>query len=150
MGLDGRRLVTRSKHSLINVLFQSGGAVVAKWSTVRIAQRMEEMGMLGNPFEYTEKDLKVWMMTAVHDEVQYAVHPKLMKIKNFSSDNEAKAGMEDGCSAIGHGSKGSYLGYKTPVIDCIDLGIKEACKELETRTQMGFEWIPGANWAQCH
>ena len=106
--------------------------------------------MLGNPFEHTEKDLKVWMMTAVHDEVQYAVHPELMKIKNFSSDDEAKAAMEDGCSAIGHGSKGSYLGYKTPVIDCIDLGIKEACKELETRTQMGFEWIPGANWAQCH
>ena len=125
-------------------------AVVAKWSTVRIAQRMEEMGMLGNPFEHTEKDLKAWLMTCQHDEGQFAVHPKLMKVKNFGSDDEAKAAMEDGCSAIGHGSKGSYLGYKTPVIDCIDLGIKEACKELETRTQMGFEWIPGANWAQCH
>lgn len=150
MGLDGRRLVTRSKHSLINVLFQSGGAVVAKWSTVRIAQRLEQQGLLGNPLEHTTKDLKTWMMVAMHDEVQYAVHPKLMQIQNFNSDDEAKAAALDGCSAIGHGSKGSYLGYKTPVIDCIDLGIKEACKELETRTQMGFEWIPGANWAQCH
>ena len=150
MGLDGRRLVTRSKHSLINVLFQSGGAVVAKWSTVRISQHMEKQGLLGNPFEHTDKELKIWMMTAQHDEVQYAVHPKLMNIKNFVSDEEAQANMQDGCSAVGHGSRGVYLGYKTPVVDCIDSGIKEACKELQTRTQMGFEWIPGSNWAQCH
>ena len=150
MGLDGRRLVTRSKHSLINVLFQSGGAVVAKWSTVLIAKRLEELSLLGNPLEHTEKDWKVWMMTAVHDEIQYAVHPKLMSIKNFVSDEEAQANLQEGCSAIGHGAKGPYLGYKTPVIECIDLGIKEACKELQTRTQMGFEWIPGAHWAQCH
>lgn len=150
MGLDGRRLVTRSKHSLINVLFQSGGAVVAKWSTVRIAQHMEEQGLLGNPLENTEKELKIWMMTAQHDEVQYAVHPKLMSVKNFVSDEEAQANLQEGCSAIGHGAKGPYLGYKTPVIECIDLGIKEACKELQTRTQMGFEWIPGSHWAQCH
>lgn len=150
IGLDGRRLVTRSKHSLINVLFQSGGAVVAKWSSVRIAQRMEELGILGNPFEHTAKDLKVWMMVAMHDEVQYAVHPKLMQIKAFTTEDEAKAAMQDGCSAIGHGSKGAYVGYKTQPVECIDVGIKQACVELGTRTTMGFEWIPGSNWAQCH
>ena len=149
-GLDGRRLVTRSKHSLINVLFQSGGAIVAKWSTVRIAQRLEQEQMLGNPFEDTAKDLKVWMMVAMHDEVQYAVHPKLMQIKAFATEDEAKSAMQEGCSAIGHGSKGAYVGYKTKPVDCIDAGIKQATAELGTRTQMGFEWIPGSNWAQCH
>ena len=65
-GLDGRLLNTRSKHSLVNVLFQSGGAIAAKWSSVLIAGYLEERGLLGNPFENTTNDLKIWFMIAYH------------------------------------------------------------------------------------
>lgn len=65
-GLDGRLLNTRSKHSLVNVLFQSGGAIAAKWSSVLIAEYLEERGLLGNPFENTTNDLKIWFMIAYH------------------------------------------------------------------------------------
>lgn len=65
-GLDGRLLKTRSKHSLINVLFQSGGAISAKWSTVLIAQFLEDNGILGDPFKHTKEDVKVWLMIAYH------------------------------------------------------------------------------------
>lgn len=65
-GLDGRLLKTRSKHSLINVLFQSGGAISAKWSSVLIAEYLDNLGLLGNPFEHTKTDQKVWFMIAYH------------------------------------------------------------------------------------
>jgi hypothetical protein len=151
-GLDGRLLSTRSKHSLINVLFQSGGAIAAKWSAVRLAQAMEERGILGDPLKHTKKDVKVWWLIHMHDEQQMACHPSLLKVKNFATEDEAKEFVQanPGCSAIGHGSKGSYVGLKTVPVECIEEGIKKACEELKLRVDLGFEYIPGMNWGQCH
>ena len=149
-GLDGRRLSTRSKHSLINVLFQSGGAIAAKWSAVRLAQAMEERGILGDPFKDTIQDVKVWWLIHMHDEQQMACHPSLMTVKGFATEEEAKAALVEGSSAIGHGSKGAYVGFKTEPVVCIAEGIKSACEELKLRVDLGFEWIPGKSWGQCH
>jgi hypothetical protein len=149
-GLDGRLLNSRSKHSLINILFQSGGAITAKWSAVRMAQQLEKSNLLGDPFLHTTEEPKVWWMIHMHDEQQLAVHPKLMNVKGFSTEEEAKAVLQSGCSAIGHGSKGPYVGFKTIPVECIDFGIKTACKELGLRVDLGFEWIPGLSWGQCH
>lgn len=149
-GLDGRKLSTRSKHSLINVLFQSGGAIAAKWSSLRMAQRMEELGILGDPFLHSKTEAKVWYMIHMHDEAQMAVHPSLMKVKSFATEDEAKAFKADTCSAVGHGSKGFYVGLKTQPVQCIAEGIAWACQELKLKVDLGFEWIPGVSWAQCH
>lgn len=152
VGLDGRLLKTRSKHSLINVLFQSGGAIAAKWSSVRLAQRMDELGILGDPFAHSKKDVKVWWMIHQHDEQQMAVHPSLLKVKTFESEEDAKVFVKEnqGCSAIGHGKRGYYVGLKTEPIDCIEFGINAACKELKLNVDLGFEYIPGVTWGQCH
>lgn len=149
-GLDGRLLFTRSKHSLINVLFQSGGAIAAKWTTVNLARRLEDLGLLGDPFVNNKTDVKVWLMIEMHDEVQMAVHPKLMNVVSYETEDEAKAALDEGCSAIGHGSKGAYVGFKTQPVECIDAAIKDACKELKLKVDLGFEWIPGLTWGQCH
>ena len=152
-GLDGRLLHTRSKHSLINVLFQSGGAIAAKWTTVLLAQHLEEANLLGNPFEHTTQDVKVWLMQEMHDEVQMAVHPSLLKITGgFATEDAAKefAKMHSGSSAVGHGAKGFYVGLKTKPVEAIDSSIEKVCRDLALQVQLGFEWIPGRNWAQCH
>lgn len=152
MGLDGRLLNTRSKHSLINVLFQSGGAISAKWSAVRLAEYLEHKQLLGDPFKHSFIDKKVWFMIHMHDEQQFAVHPALMQVKVFNSEDEAKLFVSEnaGCSAIGHGSKGSYVGLKTTPIEAIAYGINRACNELHLNVELGFEWIPGSTWGQCH
>lgn len=149
-GIDGRKIMSRSKHSLINVLFQSGGAIFAKWVTVLLAQFLDERGLLGDPLRDTIEDVRVWMMISMHDEQQMAVHPSLLKIKNFKDDEEAKANMEEGCSAIGHGSKGSYLAYRTVPIEGIEYAIEKASELLKIRVKMGFEYIAGKHWGQCH
>lgn len=149
-GLDGRKLLTRSKHSLINVLFQSGGAIAAKWTTISLAKHLEELKLLGDPFVDNQKDVKVWLMIEMHDEVQMAVHPSLLSVVSFKTEEEAKAALVEGCSAIGHGTKGAYVGYRTQPVECIDAAIKDACKELQLKVELGFEWIPGLTWGQCH
>lgn len=150
LGLDGRFMMTRSKHSLTNVLFQGGGAVMCKWSIVRIAQQLEERGLLGNPFVHAKDDPKVWQMCVMHDEAQYAVHPSLMDVRQYSSQAAVELAEEPLCSAIGHGSKGLYRAFRTAPVDCINEGIEIAVKELKLKVELGFEWSAGANWAQCH
>lgn len=151
-GLDGRLLRTRSKHSLINVLFQSGGAISAKWSAVFLAKDMEARGILGDPFENTKEEPKVWWMIHMHDEQQMACHPSLLSVKLFATEDEAKAFAKDnqGCSAVGHSSKGYYVGLPTEPIESIAEGIKQACTYLKLNVDLGFEYIPGKTWGQCH
>jgi hypothetical protein len=149
-GLDGRLLNTRSKHSLINVLFQSGGAIAAKWSAVRLAQAMEREGILGDPFVHTEKDHKVWWIIHMHDEQQMAAHPALLEVQSFKTEEEAVAARKELSSAVGHGAKGYYVGHKTKPVECIAEGITKATQELKIRVDLGFEWIPGLHWGQCH
>lgn len=84
VGIDGRKLRARSPHSLINLLFQSAGAILAKWAIVRIAERLEKENLLGNPFIHAKDEVKVWQMIVYHDEAQYAVHKSLLpQISSF-------------------------------------------------------------------
>ena len=56
-GIDGRRIKVRSKHSLLNFLLQSCGAIVMKQSLIEFAL------MAKHPYE---------MHANVHDEVQFS------------------------------------------------------------------------------
>lgn len=85
VAIDGRKLNSRSEHSLVNLLFQGTGAIMAKWSVVRIAQLLEAKGLLGNPFVHSKDDVKAWQMIVYHDEVQYALHRSLVKTKVFGT-----------------------------------------------------------------
>ena len=67
--LDGRRVATRSKHSALNSLLQSAGAVVMRWQFVLLRERCEEMGIKWG------EDVRP--LLHVHDEVQAALRPGL-------------------------------------------------------------------------
>ena len=91
VAIDGRKLRARSPHSLINLLFQSAGAIMAKWAVVRIAERLEKLGILGNPFVDSKDAVKVYQMIVYHDEVQYALHKSLVpKITSFYHEDVQK------------------------------------------------------------
>jgi hypothetical protein len=61
-GLDGRKLVVRSEHSVLNTLLQSGGAVVVKLATVLMHKEFDKKGWTHGT-DYA-------MVAHVHDEVQ--------------------------------------------------------------------------------
>ena len=149
-GLDGRQLVTRSKHALINVLFQGAGAIFVKWCLVISSQLLEKHNLLGNPFIDNIDSDKLFHMITNHDECQYATKKNLINIRTFPTEEEAKKNRKYRSSAIGHGSKGYYLAYETLPITCIYEAIAIAQKELGMRVDMGIEWNVGLNWAQTH
>ena len=152
-GIDGRKLNTRSKHSLINLLFQSCGVIAAKYVTVFLIQDMEAQGYCTDPF-IGKPD--VCSMIEYHDENQLLTSPKLHSFKVFSTEEEAKLFAsewdvsEGQLSAIGHSEKGYYVSLPNVVSIGIDKAIRKAESLLSINVPLGFEWITGKNWLQCH
>lgn len=116
-----------------------------------MAEKLEQMHLLGDPFSDTITDIKAWYMIHMHDEVQCAVHPSLVPITVFETEEEAKAfrSTDKFNSAVGHGKK-YFIGRNNPVVQCIHEAIEDAVKILKLKVPLGFEWNAGKNWAQCH
>jgi DNA polymerase-1 len=64
LGLDGRKLPVRSKHSALNLRLQSAGAVVMKRATVTLGGYMNRMN------QHKSESNMVRQVAHVHDEVQ--------------------------------------------------------------------------------
>ena len=153
VGVDGRKIVTRSKHSLLNALFQSGGVICAKYSTVFIYQLLEEQGYKCNPFEHEVIDM--CGMIEYHDECQLAVNPKLCQFKVFDTEEEAetftKEWTGDQLSSIVEGKNGKFVvTLPNPVSKAINRAIDMAVEEVKLNVQLGYEWVCANNWFKCH
>lgn len=79
-GIDKRRLYSRSKHSLINLLFQSTGAIIVDYALALFDQKMG--GLLiddkGRPY-YKYKNKIVRRVIYSHDEYQVACENEISK-----------------------------------------------------------------------
>jgi hypothetical protein len=148
--IDGRKIFIRSAHSLLNFLFQSCGIICAKYTTVFVAQRLEELGYCINPFESTPQ---VCNMIENHDEIQYLVDPQLVTFKTFSSREEAKKFSKNWIGAqISDISEGNtwYVTLPNDVSESIEWATKETEKLLKLDFNLGFEWIVNKTWMGCH
>lgn len=153
IGVDGRKIVTRSKHSLLNALFQSGGVICAKYSTVFIYQLLEDQGYKCNPFK--DKTIDMCGMIEYHDECQLAVNPKLIQYKIFKTEDELKEfedtweGEQLG-SAV-EGKNGTLvIALPNPVSQAITKAIDMAVEEVKLKVPLGCEWAVHKNWYGCH
>ena len=149
-GMDGRKLYSRSRHSLVNLAFQNAGALASKYTVVFIDKILKERGILGNPFEFDcHKIPSVMQMIVNHDEGQYSVHQSLVTFKIFKTEEEAKAAQTSDSSAVCHVNDKYFLAY-SPVAGIIQEAIENATQVLNFRVPLGFEWQVGDNWASCH
>lgn len=149
-GMDGRKLYSRSKHSLVNLAFQNSGALASKYTIVYIDKILKDRRMLGNPFEFDcHKVPSVMQMIVNHDEGQFSVHQSLVTFKIFPTEEEAKEAQTPDSSAVCHVNGKYFLAY-SPVAGIIREAIDEATKILNFRVPLGFEWQVGDNWASCH
>ena len=153
IGVDGRKIVTRSKHSLLNALFQSGGVICAKYATVFIYQLLEAQGYKCNPFK--EKTIDMCGMIEYHDECQLAVNPKLIQYKIFKTEDELKEfestwGGEQLGSSV-EGKNGTLVvALPNPVSKAITKAIDMAVEEVKLKVPLGCEWVVHKNWYGCH
>lgn len=150
IGIDGRKIMTRSQHSLLNALFQSAGVICAKYVTVYIMRDLESLGYAIDPFTSVPD---VAGMIEYHDECQIAVKPDLIKYKVSSDKDVLKDFVSnwegEQLGAIAHGKKW-YIAMPNVVSRAISNSIELMGKELNLNVPLGFEYIVGNNWAECH
>jgi hypothetical protein len=113
-------------------------------------ETLESLGYVVDPFE-GKPDIAC--MIEYHDEANYAVDPKILKFKTFDSKEAAKEFVEnwDGSqlSAISHGKKW-YVCLPNDLSLAIKDSIDRMEKLLKLNVPLGFEFIVGNNWAECH
>lgn len=153
IGVDGRKIMTRSKHSLLNALFQSGGVICAKYATVFIYQLLEEQGYNCNPFKHGKLDM--CGMIEYHDECQLAVNPSLIEYKIFKTEDEAEAFVKEWTGeqlgSIVEGKNGTYvIALPNVVSKAITKAISMAVDTVKLKVPLGMEWTVHKNWFGCH
>ena len=152
VGIDGRKINIRSKHSILNALFQSAGVISAKYVNVLSMQKLEELGYCINPFEGVPD---VCEMIAYHDECQLFCGKSLFDFPVFETEDEAKAFVADfdstegQLSAISEGKKW-YVCQPNVVSKSIEEAIEDTERILKLNVELGYEWIVNTTWYGCH
>lgn len=149
--IDGRKILIRSSHSLLNFLFQSCGIICAKYANIFIAENLERQGIIIDPFIGKPQ---VSEMISYHDESQYLLDPELIKTKSFETKEEAEKFLEmwegeDQLSTVSHGKK-YYIVFPNILSKAIRYATDKTEKTLNLQFNLGYEWTVGRNWYDCH
>jgi len=148
-GIDGRKLMTRSEHSLLNVLFQSTGAIVMKRQMVLYMRKLREKGLYSNPFR--DSEIKASQMMHYHDETQWQVSPELVDIYEFDTEDEAKAfTLEGKVLSNVHKVGDKYQRGWSIVGQTFAETMEEAGEYYNFRVKLAADYDLGTTWAQCH
>lgn len=77
-GIDGRRLYSRSKHSLVNLLFQNCGATIMDYSNIYMDKWLGGLTVDAQGYPcYNYKGHTVYRVLAMHDEYAYDCPPEI-------------------------------------------------------------------------
>ena len=150
--IDGRKVRIRSQHSIINALFQSAGAIFAKYVTVKMFEKFENSGYCIDVFE-GKPDIASFI--EYHDENQLGVNKELLKYKVFKTEEEAKKFVDEWTgnqlSSIQKSDKGIYyVALPSIISDTITETVKEVEEMFGMNVPIGYAYETGRTWADCH
>jgi hypothetical protein len=150
IGIDGRKINIRSKHSILNATFQSAGVIAAKYVNIISMQHLEELGHVIDPFI---SQPSVCEMIAYHDECQLFVKKENVSFKTFETEEEAKEFVSSWegsqLSAVSNGNTW-YITLPNDISNSIEKAIKETQELLKLNVPLGYEYIVHKNWMGCH
>lgn len=152
IGIDGRKIFTRSKHSLLNFLFQSAGVICTKYVFNDIFTQFQEKGLNISPFKGMPD---VISMIEYHDECQFATKDFYKgKYQLFSTEEEAKEFVKSWkggqLSAIGHEKDFFYIVKPNLISETIINSLDTITKRFDLKVPLSMEYNIGMSWAQCH
>lgn len=179
LGIDGRKVPTRSAHAILNSLFQSGGVICAKRAMVIYDDMIEEEGLSVDFFkdDWKNKDF-VQQMIAYHDEAQLEVSRNLVEFKWFSpeslgwkkvDDPEEQKKIDKECLAkveewkhnkeketgqiwanIHESPKGGWFTAYSRAGELAVLAVTKAGEFYNLNVQLTAGYDVGNSWASCH
>ena len=134
-GLDGRRIYVRSKHSAMNALFQSAGAIIMKVSIVLLDNlKRREL-------------LQATKVIDMHDEGQAEIPKCEIKVKVLKADEDPTP--EEGWTSYTRTSEGQ-VSYYSRYGELAVKSIVVAGKVLKLRCNLDAEYKVGLSWAETH
>jgi DNA polymerase I-like protein with 3'-5' exonuclease and polymerase domains len=166
IGIDGRKIPTRSASALINSLFQSAGNISAKRAMVIKDRMLRDEGFTIDFWTEDRLERKFSQQLIMsHDEFQDEVSKAFVKFKIFpvldwNNQEDVKAA-EDMAktfknaqtdkiwSDIGHSNKGYYVAYSR-VGEIASLSANKAGEYYNLNVKLTAGYIIGRNWAECH
>ena len=138
MGLDGRKVYTRSKHSLMNSLFQHAGALILDFAQCFVANKIQEEGL----------DVQRW--GEFHDESQFYESNKEIQIFTFEEKPEQiRDNLRYSKPKLDEVSN-MWVQYYAPVGHLLDQGFLAAGKFFKTNVEFRAEYLCGPSWRECH
>lgn len=155
-GLDGRKIYTRSKHSLLNAYQQNGGAALFDLVGILLHWQLVKRGWY---------DEGVRRIIYYHDEYQLEVPHKFKKVWRFTDEAKAKAFVEQclakGLVLDGHCVKegkfkcdpdedGVYNIIHCPVGQMVVKCVEQAAKMMKSPVHITGEYLTGTSWGDCH
>jgi len=150
-GIDGRKLMARSKHSLVNLLFQSCGVIIMKQAAVLLDRWLEQEGLLFNPFKDASMLGKAAEMIHYHDEYQLQVCKSLVDVLEYRSEEEAKTyrSRKGRTADVTHKGDSFITGY-SKVGEAMSQAIIDAAELYNMRIPFDGDYQIGTNWKECH
>ncbi|MCA1807517.1 MAG: hypothetical protein LC687_06695, partial [Actinobacteria bacterium] len=150
-GIDERKLMARSEHSLVNLLFQSCGVIIMKYAAVILDRWLQESDILFDPFRDSDFTGKAAQMIHYHDEYQLQVCPTLVQVEEFDSEEDAKAFEIEGkrMSDPTHVGDKIWVGYSS-VGAKMSEAIALAAEYYNMRVPFDGDYQIGTNWKECH
>lgn len=153
LGIDGRKVPTRSASALVNSLLQSAGVICAKWTMVLHDRKLAAKGLTVDFFRDDWKNKSyITQLVAMHDEAQMEVSKGLIDWKIFKEEDEAiafKKSSTDNWSEVGHIGDKWFVG-KSVISDLLLEAVDETTAKLKLNIPLGVEFIYGDSWATCH
>lgn len=145
LGIDGRKIYVRSKHSLLNALFQSCGAILMEYSGNLIVD------------EAKKENLQYQRWGFFHDELQYYV-PYTQDRSIFTwavQDNKEEPAPDNRIWTKAHQIKegalqGKWVRYYHRFGElCIECH-RQVSNMFEMRVPLDGEYMMGRSWAETH
>ncbi len=153
LGIDGRKVPTRSASALVNSLFQSGGVICAKRAMV-IHDRMLKDENLDIDFWVHDWRASAFaqQLIAYHDEANLEIHRSMIEWKKFVDENECKAFKSADCKVWSdpvHNDKGWFRGY-VRAGELATQAVKQAGEYYNLNVNLSAGYMLGRNWAETH
>ena len=154
LGIDGRKVPTRSAHAILNSLFQSAGVICAKRAMVIHDKLLRSEGFGVDFFKDDWRNKQFCQqLIAYHDESQLEVSKSLVKFKTFPTKEECQA-FKDNQDTIWSDIKespkgGFYVGYSRAG-ELAALAVQQAGDYYKLNVPLTAGYVIGHNWKMCH
>lgn len=154
LGIDGRKVPTRSAHAILNSLFQSAGVICAKRAMVIHDRKLKAEGLAVDFFreDWNNKTF-CQQLIAYHDEAQLEVKQEMVQFKVFKTEEEAKEFKEQQdkiWSDIKPSPKGGFYVAYCRAGELAAEAVREAGEYYNLNVELTAGYMVNKDWAGCH